>query len=347
MKRKDFIKSIGLLSALPIASCSTIVSSTNKNITPSKIIKPPRLKKGDTVGLISPGSYITEAQLQESVENLESIGLKVFYSNSILRKYGYLAGTDKERAEDVNRMFADKNIKGIFAARGGYGCSRILPMLDYNMIRQNPKILIGYSDITALLYGIFSQTGLVTFHGPVGISTFNEYSNQHVENILFNPHKTYTMKNLPDDESKITIINSGRANGKLVGGNLSIVVTMIGTKYDVDLKNKIVFLEDVGEEPYRIDRMLTHLLEATNIKQAAGIALGVFNNCEIKKDDPEFENSLTLQEVFKDRFGKLNIPVISGLSFGHISNKFTLPFGIKAELNTTNKSLTLLENAVT
>ena len=345
MKRKEFLKSVGILSTLSLSSCVNIATSVN-TIKSSKVIKPKRLKEGDKVGLISPGSYITEAQLKESVENLESIGLEVFYTETILKKYGYLAGTDKERAEDVNRMFADKSIKGIFAARGGYGCSRILPLLDYEIIKTNPKILIGYSDITALLYGIYSQTGLITFHGPVGISTFNKYSNTHVKNILFNPHKTYTMTNLPEDENKINIINKGTAKGKLVGGNLSIVVTMIGTKYDVDLKDKIVFLEDVGEEPYRIDRMLTHLLEATNIKQAAGIALGVFNNCEIDKDDPEFENSLTLQEVFQDRFGKLNIPVISGLSFGHISNKFTLPFGIETKLDTETKSLTLLEPAV-
>ncbi len=344
MKRKDFFKSVGILSTLPLASCVSITTSITQ--TSSKIIKPKRLIKGDKVGLISPGSYITEEQLNESVENLESIGLKAYYTETILKKYGYLAGTDKERAEDINRMFADKNIKGIFAARGGYGCARILPLLDYDLIKRNPKILIGYSDITALLYGIYSQTGLISFHGPVGISTFNEYSNSHMKNILFEPHKNYTMTNLPEDENIIKIINKGNAKGKLAGGNLSIVVTMIGTKYDVDLKDKIVFLEDVGEEPYRIDRMLTHLLEATNIKQAAGIALGVFKNCEIDKEDPEFENSLTLQEVFNDRFGNLNIPVISGLSFGHISNKFTLPFGIEAELNTKTKSLTLLEQAV-
>ena len=344
MKRKDFLKSVGFLSTLPLVSCANILNSASK--TQSNIIKPKRLKKGDKVGLIAPGSYITEDQLKESVDNLESIGLKPFYTDTILKKYGYLAGTDKERAEDINRMFADKSIKGIFAARGGYGCSRILPLLDYKTIKKNPKILIGYSDITALLYGIFSQTGLITFHGPVGISTFNEYSNKHVKNILFEPKPNYTMMNLPEDESKINIINKGVAKGKLVGGNSSIVVTMIGTKYDVDLKDKIVFLEDVGEEPYRIDRMLTHLLEATNIKQAAGIALGVFNNCEIDKDDPEFENSLTLDEVFKDRLGNLNIPVISGLSFGHISNKFTLPFGIEAKLDTNKKSLTLQEPAV-
>ena len=344
MKRKDFLKSIGALSTLPLASCTSILNSAVQQA--SNIIKPGKLKKGDKVGLISPGSYITEAQLKESVENLESIGLKAFYTKNILKKYGYLAGTDKERADDVNRMFADKSIKGIFAARGGYGCARILPMLDYEMIRKNPKILIGYSDITALLYGISSQTGLVTFHGPVGISTFNEYSNTHVKNILFNPSNLYKMTNLPEDEKLLQVINKGTAKGKLVGGNLSIVVTMIGTKYDVDLKDKIVFLEDVGEEPYKIDRMLTHLLEATNIKEAAGIALGVFKNCEISKEDPEFENSLTLQEVFNDRFGDLNIPVISGLSFGHISNKFTLPFGINAKLDTKEKSLTLLETAV-
>jgi len=344
MRRKDFIKSAAILSTIPLASCGSIVSKSilQRNIK----IKPQRLQKGDLVGLVSPGSYISESMLKEAKSNLEILGLKIIHSKNILKKSGYLAGTDKERAEDVNAMFANKRVKAIITVRGGYGCARILSKLDYNIIRKNPKILMGYSDITSLLYGIYKKTGLVCFHGPVATSTFNEYSNSHVKSILFDAKEKYEMKNHEEKEEQIVVIKDGIAEGELVGGNLSIVVSMVGTEYDIDVKNKILFLEDVGEEPYRIDRMLTQLLQGTNLKQAAGIALGVFKNCEIDKDDPEFNNSFTLLEVFKDRLGKLNLPVIYGLSFGHIADKFTLPFGVKAKLDTRVKSITLLESSV-
>lgn len=309
-------------------------------------IKPTKLENGDTVGLIAPGSYITEKQLKESIKNFEDLGYKVKYSKNILKKMGYLAGSDEERTADIHQMFSDKEVKAIVAVRGGYGCSRLLPLLDYELIKANPKIIIGYSDITSLLYGIYSQTGLVCFHGPVGTSTFNKYSVDHFKNILSSSSQTYAMKNLTDEEKQIKIINKGVAKGELVGGNLSIVVTMIGTEYDIDTKDKIIFLEDIGEEPYRIDRMLTQMKQSGKFDNCAGIALGVFRRCEIDEDDPEFANSLTLQQVFEDRLGDLNVPVIYGLSFGHITNKFTLPFGIKASLDTYNKRLTLLENAV-
>ena len=344
MKRKDFIKSAVILSTVPLASCGSIVSQSN--LITNKKVKPKRLKKGDLIGLISPGSYITKSMLEEAKTNLESLGLKVTYSNNILKKSGYLGGTDKERAEDVNAMFADKKVKAIVTVRGGYGCARILEMIDYEMIKKNPKIIMGYSDITSLLYGIYSKTGLVCFHGPVATSTFNEYSNNHMKNILFDVEEKYEMNNPRDKEEQIVVINDGIAEGELVGGNLSIVVSMVGTEYDIDLKDKILFLEDVGEEPYRIDRMLTQLLQGTNLKQAAGIALGVFKNCEIDEDDPEFQNSFTLLQVFKDRLGSLNIPVVYGLSFGHIADKFTLPFGIRARLDSSKKSITLLESSV-
>ncbi|MCP5062351.1 MAG: LD-carboxypeptidase [Ignavibacteriae bacterium] len=344
MKRKDFIKSAAILSTVPFASCGSIVSQQNLII--KKKVKPKRLKEGDLVGLISPGSYITKSMLEEAKTNLESLGLEVTYTDNILKKSGYLGGSDKERAEDVNAMFADKKVKAIVTVRGGYGCARILEMLDYEMIKMNPKILMGYSDITSLLYGLYSKTGLVCFHGPVATSTFNEYSNSHMKSILFDTEENYEMKNPKDKEEQIVVIKDGVGEGELVGGNLSIVVSMVGTEYDVDLKDKILFLEDVGEEPYRIDRMLTQLLQGTNLREAAGIALGVFKNCEIDEDDPEFQNSFTLLQVFQDRLGDLNIPVIYGLSFGHIADKFTLPFGIKAKLDSNNKSLTLLEKSV-
>jgi muramoyltetrapeptide carboxypeptidase len=309
-------------------------------------LKPAKLNRGNTIGLIAPGSYITQSQLDESIKNFEDLGYKVKYSKNILSKYGYLAGFDSERVEDIHSMFADKEVNAIVAVRGGYGCARLLPILNYELIKANPKILIGYSDITSLLYGIYEKAGLVCFHGPVGTSTFNEYSVNHFNNILAEPKPNYEMKNLPEDEDQLFVINEGVAEGELVGGNLSIVVSMIGTEYDIDSKDKIIFLEEIGEEPYRIDRMLTQMRQSGKFDGCKGLALGVFERCEARERDPEFPRSLTLKQVLQDRLGDLGIPVIYGLSFGHIKNKFTLPFGIKAKLDTYNKRLTLLEEAV-
>jgi muramoyltetrapeptide carboxypeptidase len=309
-------------------------------------IKPAKLNKGDTIGLIAPGSYITQSQLDESIKNFEDLGYEVKFSKNILSKHGYLAGFDTERAEDIHSLFLDTEVDAIVAVRGGYGCARLLPILNYELIKANPKILIGYSDITSLLYGIYEKTSLVCFHGPVGTSTFNDYSVNHFDNILVDPKPTYEMRNLPEDEDQLFVINDGVAEGELVGGNLSIVVSMIGTEYDIDSKGKIIFLEEIGEEPYRIDRMLTQMRQSGKFEGCKGLALGVFERCEARERDPEFPRSLTLKQVLQDRLGDLGIPVIYGLSFGHITNKFTLPFGIKAKLDTYNKRLTLLEEAV-
>jgi muramoyltetrapeptide carboxypeptidase len=342
MKRKDFVKILGAAAVLPSVSLgSPYISEQTK-------IKPGRIRKGDKLGLVAPGGFITERELRESVDNLKQLGFEPVHSKKILDRYGYLAGTDQVRADDLNEMFSRKDIAGIVCARGGYGCARILPMLDYDIIRNNPKILVGYSDITALLYGIYARTGLVCFHGPVGISTFNDFSVQYFRDVLLNPINRLLFTgplNNPDAEPLRTI-KSGKAVGELVGGNLSIVVSLIGTPYDINSDGKIIFLEEIGEEPYRIDRMLTQMIQAGKFNTAKGIALGVFRKCEPKEIDPAFPKSLSLFEVLEDRLHDLGIPVLYGLSFGHITDKFTIPFGVKAELDSFSKTMTLLEPAV-
>ena len=344
MHRRNFLKGLSLASitagVLPIES---ILSNT---IEPLDIIKPKRLNIGDTIGLIAPGSFITEDELKESVNNIESLGFKTAYTENILARDGYLAGTDQQRTSDLHEMFTRKDIEGIVAARGGYGCTRILPFIDYELIKMNPKVLLGYSDITALLYAIYTKSGLVCFHGPVGISTFNDYSICNMKNVLIYPYQTYTMYNLEDEEnnnSEIYTIRSGKASGELIGGNLSLAVSLIGTPYDVDTSGKLIFLEEVDEEPYRIDRMLTQMIEAGKFEKASGVILGNFSGCEPKKDD---KNSFSLKEVLFSRLYELNVPVVYGMSFGHIKNKLTLPVGIKAEFNSVDQTITLLENAV-
>jgi len=350
MKRRNFIKTV---SAASVATASVKARPMVTYTIPvdKQIIKPPKLKEGDKLALITPGSYISLEEKEESIKNLQGLGFEVEYSDRLLLMNGYFSASDKERAEDINEMFERDDIKGIVCARGGYGCVRTLPYINYNLVKENPKVLIGYSDVTALLYGIYKKTGLITFHGPVGISSYNDFSIKYFKQVLVNPVEELDLTNSSSGNNSniygLTIISSGTAKGELVGGNLSIVVSLIGTDYDIDTKGKIIFLEEYIEEPYRVDRMLTQMVQAEKFDEAAGVVLGVFRKCESKKENPSFSNSFTLMEVLKDRLSELNIPVVYGMSFGHVKDKFTIPFGIKAELDADNYKLKLLEAAVT
>jgi len=348
VKRRNFIKTI---SAASVAAAVTKPSfPETKSSSSKKLIKPPRLRNGDTIALVTPGSYITEQEKEESINNLRGLGFKVIYTDRLMQKNGYFSATDKERAADLNEMFERKDVQGIMCARGGYGCARILPYLDYDLIKNNPKPLIGFSDVTALQYALYNNCNLITFHGPVSISTFSSFSVKNFTSVLLNPSRELELENSKTGNNNnpygITVISEGKAKGKLVGGNLSIVVSMIGTEYDIDFSDKIIFLEEFLEEPYRIDRMLTQMIQAGKFEDAAGIALGVFKMCEPNEINPSFSDSFSLIEVLKDRLGKLGIPVVYGLSFGHIADKFTLPFGVTAELNSDTKQLKLLEPGV-
>lgn len=301
------------------------------------------MKTGDTIGLIAPAGYVSEKESEEAIANLESLGFKVVKGKHLLQRSGYLAGADEQRAEDINAMFADKNINGIVCIRGGYGCARLLHLLDYKMIRRNPKVLVGYSDITSLLYAIFSQTGLICFHGPVGTSTYNEYSVANFTATLMNPNLLYNFYNAEPEKDKaeqnIYSIRSGKATGRLVGGNLSIAASLVGTPYDVDTNGAIIFLEEIREEPYRIDRMLTQMIQAKKFDNAAAVMLGVFSRCEAKENLEGSITSFTLSEVLYDRLYSLGVPVIYGMSFGHVTNKMTIPFGCNAALDVDNQIL--------
>jgi len=348
VKRRNFIRTI---SAASVAATAFPKSFSDKSITRTKsIIKPARLKQGDTIALVTPGSYITEEEKEESISSLYDLGFKVTYSDRLMQKNGYFSATDEERAADLNEMFERKDVQGIMCARGGYGCARILPYLDYDLIEDNPKPLIGFSDVTALHYAIYKKSNLITFHGPVSISTFSKFSVKNFEDVLMNPTFELNLINSNTDNNYnpygITVISEGSTEGELIGGNLTLAVSLIGTEYDVDYSGKIIFLEEFLEEPYRIDRMLTQMIQSGKFDNAAGIALGVFKLCESDKTNPSFKNSYTLMEVLKDRLGSLGIPVIYGLSFGHVVDKFTIPIGVKAELNTKNQELKLLEPGV-
>ena len=349
MNRKNFLKTISTV-AVGAGLLSSSAMTSPKTVSIKSVIKPRRLKTGDTIGLVAPGSYISETELKDSIKNLEALGFKVVYTEKILLQNGYFSGTDEQRAEDLTNMFKRNDVAGIVCTRGGYGCARILPLLDYDVIEENPKVLIGYSDVTALNYGIFRKTGLITFHGPVSISTFNEFSVNNFKNVLMNPSNeiVFENSNSGEDENPYGVVSIGRGikQGRLVGGNLSIAVSLIGTEYDVDFDDTIIYLEEIGEEPYRIDRMLTQMIQAEKFEDANGVAMGIFRRCEPKIKDPSFPKSFSLIDVLKDRLGNLKIPVVYGMSFGHIKDKFTIPFGIKAELDSEQQTITLMESPV-
>lgn len=345
LDRRNFIKSTAALAALSVAPLS--LKANTDSITKNERLFPIRLKKGDTIGLVTPGSSVTEEQLRKTVSKLEKLGFKTFYKETVLSEYGYFAGKDNERAEELMGMFTNNKVDAILCVRGGYGSIRILDKLDYNLIKQNPKALIGYSDITALLTAIYQKTGLITFHGPVGVSPFNDFTLASFKSVLMEPtlHYKYPYSREPETETNpefdIYTINPGKAKGELIGGNISVLDSMIGSDYETDFENKIVYLEEIGEKTYRVDKMLFHLLYATNLKKASGIVLGVFSECNIN-DKP----TISLKQAIDDLIKPLDIPVSYGLSFGHIDTMITIPTGIKAKMNAKKNSLTLLEKAV-
>ncbi len=347
MQRRNFNK-ILVVSPFLATSCNySIKKEMDKELN---IIKPKALKEGDTVAFISPGSPVKTENFEKAFKNMENWGLKVKHSDTIFKKEKYLAGTDKERLEDIHTMFEDKDVKAIWCLRGGYGCTRLLDKLDYDLIKNNPKILIGYSDITALLCAIYNETGLVGFHGPVASSQiFTEFTASQAKNILFglsgDKHDIPFMKQTDEKYAlghEPYTIYPGKANGTLTGGNLSLLVCLPNTPYAPSYKDKIVFIEDLDEKPYRVDRMLTYLLASTDLSEAAGIVLGVWYNCETK--DPE--SSFNLREVFEDRLGTLNIPCFYGHTFGHVSDICTFPIGVQSRMDTSSFNVKLLENAV-
>ena len=348
LSRRNLAKgaALSLAASLFPAAAAPVKDPVNRSV----LIKPPRLKEGDVVGLITPCGYLEQDGIDKSVRNLEDLGVKVKLGKHVLARRGRYAGTVAQRLEDLHSMFADHEVKAVWAATGGSGGISLLPHIDYKLIRKHPKIFVGYSDVTCLHLAIHRQTRLVTFHGPVGISTFSDYSKQHLKAILMQPQKEYTMWMAEENRVKaetagqfqVRTQRHGTATGRLTGGNLSLVAALSGTPYAAELRRRILFLEDISEAPYRIDRMLTQLDLSQGLRTTSALLLGVFEKCEA----PESESSLSLNETVDSHLDLLRIPAVSGYSFGHIANQMTLPLGVNARLDTYAQTLTLLENAV-
>ena len=314
------------------------------------LLRPPRLPPRSVVGLIAPGGVLDDKIIETCVRNLESAGFTVKPGANIRAARGGYAGTVEERLADLHAMFADREVRAIWAARGGSGCTALLPRIRYDFIRAHPKILIGYSDITALHLALLRQAGLVSFHGPVAWSTFSGYSVEHMLAVLMEPRPSYAMAMAPENAAKaatdpqyaMRTLHAGVADGRLIGGNLSLVAALAGTPYAADFRRGLLFLEDTGEPPYRIDRMLVQLDQSVGFRNAAGVMLGIFQKTAPTDKDP----SVTFDEVLDDNFGRLSIPTVYGWSFGHVAHQMTLPVGIKARMDTGKGTLTLLEPGV-
>ncbi len=316
-------------------------------------LKPSRLQTGDTIGLVNPASGVSGMKGVYAIkEQLATMGLKVKLGSHLLDRYGSLAGSDEDRAADVNTMFADPSVKGILAMRGGWGCNRILSLLNYDLIRKHPKVVIGYSDITALLTALYAKSGIATFHGPLGISTWGPFTVSYLKRILFN-NEAVTLQNsakvsdnLTLPENRIEIITTGKARGRLIGGNLSVLSSMVGSNYLPDWKGKILFLEEINEPMYRVDRMLTQLKLAGILNQITGIIFGQCTDCGSRESSEESSGSLTLADIFADHIKPLGIPAWYGSMIGHIPDQWTLPIGIEVEIDADKGSILMLEQAV-
>jgi muramoyltetrapeptide carboxypeptidase len=312
---------------------------------------PPRLRTGDTVGVVAPATAtFRQEELDIVTESLEGLGLRVRTGAHVLSRFGSLAGADADRSSDINAFFADPEIRAIVPTRGGWGSGRLLPHLDYETIRRNPKILIGYSDITALLNGIHAQTGLVTFHGPNGGGRWDAFTLDHFRRMLFdgealtlaNPTTTSDENVLAQIEHRTVGIHGGRAEGRLIGGNLTVLTSILGSDYAPEPDGAILFLEDTGEALYRIDRMMTQLRLAGVLERLAGFVFGTCDDCT----PGEGYASFTLEEVLRDHIAPLGIPAWQGAMIGHGMPQWTLPVGLDATIDADAATVTMTTPAV-
>lgn len=312
-----------------------------------KLVKPKKLNKSDVIGIISPASSpIDLDKIEKGTKYLEKLGYRVEVGKHVGKNHGYLAGTDEERLEDLHTMFKNKDVKAIINVRGGYGSGRLLDKINYNLIKRNPKIFVGYSDITALQMAFLRKTGLVTFAGPMVAVDFSAkkvdtFTEEVFWKTITSSKKIGKITN-PQNE-KFYHLTKGRGEGTLVGGNLALLTSIMGTTYQPDFTNTILLLEDIGEEPYRIDRMFYQLKHANVFKKVKGIVLGRFVDCYLKdKSNP----SLTLNDVISDYFEDLKIPVLYNVKHGHIKQNITIPWGLKTKVNASRCFIEITESAV-
>lgn len=310
----------------------------------TSLVAPPRLAVGDKVALVSPASPPKGRRLLVlGQKRLEQLGFRVVIGKHALAEYGYLAGSDRERLQDLEAAFRNPAIKAIFCARGGYGVSRLLGAFDGSLARRHPKALIGFSDIT-VLHMALQKAGVVSFWGPMPCTSlgWTSFSVRSLERALMSGD---AVGRVPfSRRRRATTLRPGIARGRLTGGTLSLLAASLGTAYEIETRGRIVFLEDVDEEPYRVDRLLAQLIAAGKLSDAAGVALGIFTGTEVRNSPGRL--SLTMQQVFADHLLPLGIPVLANLAVGHVPDQVTLPYGIEARMDAAARTLDLLEPGV-
>lgn len=336
-----------LLSVLgqTIAAQNKVIS---REAAATNLIRPKALRAGDTIGVITPATEVLDPDRLAMVERtVKYFGLQMKRGKNVGKRFSNYRESVQGRLDDLHEMFRDPEVKAIFAVRGGYGSMQLLDRIDYDLIRRNPKIFLGYSDITALHLAINKNSRLVTFHGPVVLSRFTDYTQQNFRRAVFETAALGQLTN-PKESNELRpthalrTIRGGTATGQLTGGNLSLVCATIGTPFEIDTRGKILFIEDTGEEAYRIDRMLTQLRLAGKLDDAAGIIWGECQEC----GGNDSASSYSVAETADNIFSALKVPVLSGLTIGHTSDQLTLPVGVSATLNATNGTLDINESGV-
>jgi muramoyltetrapeptide carboxypeptidase len=327
------------------------MTSRSRQRSPSiPLLRPRRLAPGDVIGIVAPASPPPDpTRLDLGIAALQRLGYRVKLAKHARARRGFLAGTDRERAGDLMRLFTDRAVDAILCVRGGYGAPRLLPLLDYREIRRHAKVFVGYRDLTALHCAFLTQAGMVSFHGP---HVVGDFARADLPPFTLDSFQQTVGAGRTGDiaagcrDGNVTILRSGRARGRLIGGNLSLLCSLIGTPWLPDFRGRILFLEDVGEQPYRFDRMLTQLRNAGLLQQVAGIAVGVNADCEDPKAKDAKEFRQTIDDVLRDRLLPLQVPVAVGLPFGHVPLNATLPVGVNATLDAGQGKLLLNEPGV-
>ncbi len=342
MNKRTFVKSLGLaFASAPFLSFDTKISR------PSGGLFPKAIQKGDTVGIISPSAATADRmEFTYAQEAMEALGFKVKVGENLKNRFGHLAGTDQERADDLNAMFADPEVKFIICLRGGSGAARILPLINYETIKKNPKPLMGYSDITALHCAIQSQTGLTTFHGPNGSGSWNSFHVKQFQQVFFEK-KLMTFQNevtkgddLVAKGNRIQTLQGGTATGRILGGNLTVLSALSGTPYYPDFQGSILFIEDIGEDPYRIDRMMSTLQLNGTLSKIKGFIFGQCSDCKPGGGYGAF----TIDQIMDQYIIPLGIPAYTGAMIGHIPRQFIVPVGAKVTMNADAGTFSLVES---
>ncbi len=353
MKRRNFLSAIAAAGcALPFVEAAALGNRTASRQSAPDMLRPKALRRGDTVGLVTPGTYVSEPERLSLIEpTMKFFGLRAKMGKNAGKRMGTYRSSIDERLDDLHAMFRDKEVKAIVCIRGGYGASQLLDRLDYDLIRRNPKIFLGYSDITALHLGINKHSRLVTFHGPMIVSDFSAYTQKYFTKALFETTPIGKVTNPGDQTSlrpshPLRAIRPGTASGQLVGGNLTLIATTLGTPYEIETRGRILFLEDVDEQPYSLDRMLTQLRLAGKFEQATGVIFGECADCKPRDYKPSFASPFSVGEVLDNILGDLKIPVLSGMTIGHTGDQLTLPLGVMATLDATGGTLDIKEAGV-